>query len=220
MDMSPMSNESPEIQETQSRLPTRLETIVILPNLALLAFVILYVVTHGTAGTRVEQLVVGDKGTTARIAELELALRRQPRNISSAIELARLYREAGEFPWSYNALRNAEKTGKHDPAWKLMLGLAYLELGKNDDGVRVLDATLKECTRQACSAATRAKLEIFARIGHLLEERGIDARSHNKAAEKALHEVLKPVEVNPEMMRPKAPADPKSAPTLEKGDPT
>ena len=150
-----MSNESPEIPAKRSLLPSRLEAIVILPNLALLAFVILYVVTHGTATTRVAPLVEGDKGTTSRIAELELALRRHPQNLSSAIELARLYREAGEFPWSYNALQNAERTGKHEPAWKLMLGLAYLELGKNDDGVRVLDAALQGCAKQTCAASTR-----------------------------------------------------------------
>ncbi len=215
-----MSDEIPEIPKKQSRLPSRMETIVILPNLALLAFVILYVVTHSTSTTQVAPLVEGDKGMTSRIAELELALSRHPRNISSAIELARLYREAGEFPWSYNALRNAEKTGKHEPAWKLMLGLAYLELGKNDDGVRVLDAALEGCAKQTCAGGTRTKLELFARIGHLFKERRIDARKHNKAAEKALHEVLKPVEANPEKMRPKAPAVPKSAPKLEKGNPS
>jgi hypothetical protein len=207
-------------QEKTKPLKSRIEALVLLPNLVLVAFVILYLVTQQASGDKVAPLVLGDDDTTTRIANLELALQRQPADISSAIELARLYREVGEFPWSYNALRNAEASGRHEPAWRLMLGLAYLELGKNKDAVRVLDRTLEGCTKRSCSATVRSRLEIFGRVAHLFLERGIDARRHNTASEKALKEVLKPVEVDPDKMRLKAPAAPKPPPKPEPSDPT
>jgi hypothetical protein len=150
-----------------------------------------------------------DTKTSLRIHQLELSLERQPANMSSVIELARIYREAGEFPWSYQALKNAEKRGgTKEPSWQLMLGLAFLELGKNEDAIRVLESALKRCKGSKCASNIQVKLEIFTKVARIFLERRIDARMHNRAAEKALHEVLKPVGVDPHKMRPKAPASP------------
>jgi len=217
----PMTDPAGASEPRRSLLPTRLEAIVLLPNLALVAFVVLYLVTQQSSTERVAPLVEGDRALTDRIAQLEQSLQREPSNISSAVELARLYREVGEFPWSYSALRNAEREGKPDPSWRLLLGLAYLELGKNKDANRVLEQSLRRCEQPPrCASNVKARLEIFARVARLFEERKIDARKHNAAAEKAMHEVLKPVEVDPDKMRPKGPAAPSPAPRPEQAGPS
>jgi hypothetical protein len=191
----------------------RLEVMILVVNLVFLAFVVLYLVSSGIAPTPVKPLVQADTRTTARIHELELTLQRDPNNVKSALELARIYQDAGEFPWSYDALRAAEASGDPDPAWRLRLGLAYIELGKNDDGLRVLrDAERRCASRKSCPADVRVKLELFGRVAALLQERRIDTRRQRAAAEKALHEVLKPVQVDPAKMRPKGPATPPAPP--------
>lgn len=188
---------------------SKLEAAVLFPNLLLVAVVVLCFVAYKGAPPRVAPLVETDTKTTRRIHQLELSLERQPANISSVIELAKLYREAGEFPWSYQALKNAERSGgDREPSWQLMLGLAFLELGKNKDAVRVLDSALERCGRTRCASNTQVKLEIFTQVARIFLKRRIDARMHNRAAEKVLHEILKPVGVDPEKMRPKAPASP------------
>jgi hypothetical protein len=187
----------------------RLEVMILVVNLVFLAFVVLYLAGISIGPTPVKPLVQADSKTTARIQELELTLQRDPNNVHSALELARIYQDAGEFPWSYDALRNAEASGDPDPSWRLRLGLAYIELGKNDDGLRVLrDAESRCAARKSCRGDVRVKLELFVRVATLLKERRIDTRRQRAAAEKALHEILKPVHVDAEKMRPKGPAAP------------
>ena len=164
--------------------------------------------------------------TAARISELEAALIDNPGDMSRAIELARIYTDIGEFPWSYNALKNAEKRGNDDPTWQLKLGLAYLELSKNDDGLRILNTALEKCGVTKCPANTRVKLDLFSRVARIFVERKIDSRKDRVAADKALQEVFKPVKADPDKMRLKAPAEteaeeeapaPKKAPEPKKG---
>ena len=56
------------------------------------------------------------------------------------------------------------------------------------------------------------KLELFTRVAQIFVDRRIDSRSQRILAEKALIEVFKPVEVDLDKMRPKAPAPPPTAP--------
>lgn len=194
-------------EEPGGRWAGRLEALVLFPNLVFVGIVVLYLVAAQAGGQRVAPLVQGEKSTEVRIAQLERFLERDPGDTRTAIELARLYQTVGEFPWSYNALLAAERTGSMEPSWRLMLGLAFLELGKNDDSIRVLDGTLRGCRGQqgACSQNVTLKLGMFLRLARTFRERGIDSRQHREAAEKALYEILKPVDVDPDKMRPKAP---------------
>lgn len=191
--------------------PSRLEALVLFPNLVFVGIVVLYLVSAQAGRKQVAPLVQGERTTEARIAQLERALERQPGNIQGAVELAKLYQRVGEFPWSYDALKDAERQGDQQPRWRLMLGLAYLELGKNQDAVRVLGEADKACrASKTCDANVAAKLRIFTHLAHVYQKRGIRSTTQPHAAEKALLEILKPVEVDPNKMRPKAPAGPES----------
>ncbi len=183
---------------------------LLLANLIFLGLAVLYLLVTTVGDETVQPLVQADPQTSRRIEHLERALLRQPGAADSALELAQLYRDAGEFPWSYDALRDAERTGTDDPGWRLKLGLAYLQVSKSEDALRVLRAARQRCRRPgaACPGDVRVKLDIFVRVAELLKKRGIQPHKHRLAAEQALREVLKPVEVDPAKMRPKAPAGP------------
>ena len=145
-----------------------LEAAIWVPNVFLVVIVVLYLVFSGISGPRVEPLVKTDDQTADRISQLERAIRYGKKGGANALELSRLYSRVGEYPWSVDALRSAEREGSREPAWKMKLGLAYLELGKNIDGLRVLKRTLLACKSKGCPANIKAKLEIFTRVAELL----------------------------------------------------
>lgn len=188
----------------------RLERIIQLANLLLLGFVVIFLIVSWATEKRVAPLVEADADVSHRIAQLELLLQYQPTDMAHTLELARLYQDVGEFPWSYHALVTAEKNWSQDPVWRLLLGLAYMDLGKNRDALRVLEQALKRCKKERCSFNVQTKLDIFTRLTELFLERRIDSRKHYRAAEEALHEILKPVEADPDKLRPKAPASPET----------
>jgi tetratricopeptide (TPR) repeat protein len=189
------------------------QILILVGNLAFVAIVVLYFVISGVGRKEVKPLVEASPKTQQRISELEQLLARDPGNVGSAVELARLYRDVGEFPWSYDALKNAERSGNEDPAWRIKLGLAYLEIGKNDDGLRILKAARERCYRATpkCRQDLLTKLDIFHRLAEIFVERKIDSRKHLVAVNKAFQEVLKPVSADPAKIRPKAPAVPPSS---------
>lgn len=212
--------EQPQRDKTVRR--TRLEALVLLANVVFVAVLVLYGVVIGVGPRQVMPVVRADSKTARQITNLELALQRDPRSVGYALELARLYQDLGEFPWSYDALRSAERRGNLEPAWQLKFGLAYLELAKNEDGLRVLKAGMQRCDQQpkTCPADVRVKLELFTRVAKIFVNRRIDSRSQRLSAEKALREVFKPVEVDLDKMRPKAPAAPPGAPAPAKAPTT
>jgi tetratricopeptide (TPR) repeat protein len=222
-----MSDSSPN--DPKPRLGRKLEALALIPNLVLVGVVVLYFVMTRAGGTQVTPLIEGEKSTEQRIQQLELQLARNPGNTEQALELARLYQRVGEYPWSYDALRNAEARGNRDPRWLISLGLAYLDLGKNKDALRVLGRAKEECPEKpkaaaaggggtTCDANLKLKLEIFSKLARIFEKRGIHSGKHYEAAEKALREILKPVEVDPDKMRPKAPTTPQKAPVKNKSN--
>ena len=186
----------------------KMEAAILIPNLVIIGGILFYLAATNVDQEKVEPLVEADPVTAARISELEAALLAHPGDMSIAIELARIYTDMGEYPWSYNALKNAEERGGDDPAWRLKLALAYLELGKNDDSLRIMKETLATCDETKCQPNTRVKLQLFTRVARLFVERNIDARKDRISSEKALHEVFMPVKADPEKMRPKGPAAP------------
>jgi hypothetical protein len=186
----------------------RTEAIVLIANLVLVGFVLVYLAVTRVGRERVTPLVESDPQTAARIALLEQSLAKDPGNLLGALELSRLYEEAGEFPWSYDALKSVEQKGGDDPTFRIQLGLAYLELGKNKDSVRIFESTLERCGIVKCPSNAQVKLELFGRVAKIFLAKKIDARRQRVEAEKALREVLRPVEVDPEKMRAKAPVAP------------
>lgn len=184
----------------------KMEAAILIPNLLIIGGILFYLAATNVDQEHVERLVEADPITAARISELEAALLDRPGDMSVAIELSRLYTEMGEFPWSYNALKNAEERSDTDPRWRLRLGVAYMELGKNDDGLRVMTTALNSCEVTKCTPNTRAKLQLFSRVAKIFKERNIDSRKDRISADKAFNEVFKPVKVDPEKMRPKGPA--------------
>lgn len=171
-------------------------TTLLLPNIVSLCLMGLFLLGTALSGTRrVERLVTADDATTRRIHELERAVTLGgPQASWAALELARLYRRAGAFPWSYEALRQAESHGPREPAYRLELGLAYVELGRNADGERVIKGALAGCVSPGCTSAVRARLALFERVATLMREREIDARYEIVRADEVFREVLKPAE--------------------------
>ncbi len=180
-----------------------MEAAVVIPNVILLALVVLYVVFR--SGPRVEPLVKTDRQRAAEIDRLEQTLKREPGKGSSALALAKLYSRAGEFPWALDALRSAERNGDERPSFRMKLGLGYIELGRNLEGLRVLKQALVKCRDagpKKCSAGIKAKLEIFTRVAELLIERRIDTRKNQVAAAKVFDSVLKPASIDPKELMP------------------
>ena len=180
------------VPSLRSRSSSRaVQAAIIVPNAILVVIVALYFVSRANS-EKVQPLVKTDPNTSARIAQLEAKLGRDPGATDSALELARLYDRAGEFPWSYDALKNAEKSGGDEPAWRLRLALAYFELGKNADGLRVLNAAHAACKGARCTTGLKVKLEVLVQFGQQLMARQIDARKDPQAAATLLGELLKP----------------------------
>ncbi len=171
-----------------------LETAILVPNLLLLLVIVLYVLTTKVGPDRVQPLVVADKQTSARIRQLERLLALNPEHRKAALELARLYRRAGQLPFSYDALRSAEQNGSRSARFRLKLGMAYIEIGKNADGVRVLHEALQGCRLRRCPAHIEARLSIFKQIADRIVERKINARLYPNKAAKVFDEVLKKVD--------------------------
>ena len=217
--------QSTEIKPAKKRFG-RMEAMILIPNLILLGIVLLYLGATNNTKDEMAPAVEADPRTKALIASLEDSLLRDPANLEKALKLARLYREVGEFPWSYNALLNAERQRKYrEPKWQLRLGLAYLEIGKNSDALRVLEAAHKVCgatgtlaktedsARSKCAPPVKVKLELFKRLAKIFVKRKIHPARNPRAANSALRQVLKPVTVDHEKMRSKGPLQPeKTAP--------
>jgi len=212
-EQSLMTTQSVALQRPYS--PSSREAQLLAANLVFVGVAVFYLLVTNVGRETIRPLVQADPQTSRRIQDLERILQQNPRASGSALELAQIYREAGEFPFSYDALRESERTGTEDPGWRLSLGLAYLELGKNDDGLRVLTSVERRCQRPSlppCPSDIRARLDIYGRIARLLKARRIESHKHGLAAQQAIHEVLRPVEVDLAKMRPKAPATPASRP--------
>lgn len=174
------------------------EAAVLVPNLLLLAIIVVYLLITTFANGRVGPLVATDGRTARKIVQLERKVSRDPSDANDAIVLARLYERAGELPWAYDALRSAEQHGKRDLLYRMKLGLAYLEIGRNRDGLRVLQRSLEACDVQGCKTHLRVKLEVFTRLAQLMIERRIDARRDRAAARALMREVLMPIENKPD----------------------
>ena len=171
-----------------------IEAAVLIPNLLLLLVVVLYLLTTKVGPDRVQALVVADSKTTAQIRSLERQLARNPRDLSASFQLAHLYMRAGQLPFSYDALRGAEQDGSRLPSFRMMLGMAYVEIGKNADGQRVLHEALEGCTLRHCRPDVEARLSILSQVVDLIVERRINARIHPEKAAKIFGEVLKKVD--------------------------
>lgn len=171
-----------------------LEGAVLIPNLLLLLVIVFYLLISRVGPDRVQPLVAADQKTSQRIRQLERLLARNPNDHGAAIQLARLYQRAGQLPFSYDALRSAEQDGSRDARFRMKLGMAYIEIGKNADGQRVLRAALTACEVNRCPAHIRARLSIFLQVADKIAERRIDARTNPEGAAKVFDEVLKKVD--------------------------
>jgi hypothetical protein len=186
-------------------------TALWVPNLALLVIIVMvFLGTTCGEGRVVETLVLTDDATRSRIVQLERRLRYgAPDAPAAGVELASLYLRVGAFPWAYDALKQAESRAPRDPGWRLDLGLAYIEIGHNDDGLRVISEAYRSCNPPQCGSQVRARLSLYLRVAELMKERRIDARRDLRRANEVFREVLKPAEATGLMPKPAAsrPAD-------------
>jgi hypothetical protein len=192
-----------------------LEAAVWVPNLLLLLVVVLYFLIVEGGRDDVQPLIMTDKKTASKIEDLERAMAREPGNQRLVLELARLYSRAGEVPFSYDALRNAEVNGSQEPFFRAKLGMAYLEIGKNLDGQRILKRTLQACQLRSgrsasageriflnrCSPGVVAKLDIFKQVADIFVKRSINARFYPDKARAVFDEVLKRIELRDSFLK-------------------
>ena len=177
-----------------------LEAYVWVPNLLLLLGLVLIGLVGGGGRHQVGPLVATNRSTTELIQQLERRLARNPADGAASIELAQLYQRAGELPFSFEALRSAERRAGENLTFQMKLGMAYLELGKNGDGRRVLREALRRCdlrpkAGRRCGVALRARLSIFLQVADLMVERNINARLQPEAVAKVFDSVLKHVKL-------------------------
>jgi len=180
-------------EETENTLRSGIDVAIFLPNVILIGIVLLVIGIFAFGRERVLPLVATDRKTAAQIERLEREVSRKPTG-TGVFKLARLYQRAGETPWSYDALRTAEQRGGDDPRWRIKLALAYLEIGKNRDGRRVLRESIAACKVRRCGAGERARLEIFLEIAERFVAQKIDARRNVREANAVLDKVLKRVD--------------------------
>ncbi|MBW2731870.1 MAG: hypothetical protein JRH20_05715 [Deltaproteobacteria bacterium] len=176
------------------RLDLGLEGTIWLPNVLLVMAFVLHLLITQLGIDRIQPLVITDATSTQRIKDLERSLALAPRRSDVVIELSRLYARAGELPLSYDALRDAEQNGSRDAYFKMRLAMAYLEVGKNADGRRVMQSALEACDLTHCPPRVRARLSIFSQVADIYVERNIDTRRYPHLAAKVFDEVVRKVE--------------------------
>ena len=168
-----------------------------LPNVAFLVIACSAILVMNVPRYRATHLVNTDIQTRMRIGDLERLVQRSPVGPNdAALELARLYGQAGEFPWAYDVLADAERRGGDTTDWNFQLGITYLQIGQIKDAKRILDGAQDLCGAVGCEQHTLARLKVFGRLTELLVQRGIDPRKDRQAAAKVLREVLRPTKVD------------------------
>lgn len=139
-------------------------------------------------------LVVTDASTAGRIRELERVLQRSPGDWGSYVGLARLYDRAGAQAFSYDTLRSFESRVPELARSRVGLALAYVEIGRNQDGLRVVRRSLRDCAaNRKCSVGDRARFEIVEQFVERLNQQRIDARQRPADVARVWRSVLKPV---------------------------
>ena len=171
-----------------------LAAAVFVPNVVLLILVCLALLISRADEERILPLVRGDARTLARLDELERHMLLRP-SAQAAVSLARAYSQVGQRPWSYSALQSAERRLAKSADWRLQLGMAYVEIGQNRDGYRVLSELVGVCRKGNCPKDVVARLDIFLRVTEILMERGIDASRQRDAAVRVLRKVAKRVDL-------------------------
>ena len=142
-------------------------------------------------------LLRSDPSAMRRLTTLEEELRRHPGDVVTATEVGRLWQAMGQSPWSYTALREAERRGPQDAASKLRLAAAYLDIGELDDTRRALAAARKACERSPCPEPVEIKLSLFTRLTDNLARDGIEPRRDLAFTGQALQKLLREIEGKP-----------------------
>jgi len=189
----------------ESAAGARLEQVAALANLAALIVAPLVAVLTWPHHGRLTPLLIRDVDTTTRqrLDALEEDLRRQPGDVRLATEVGRLWQALGQPPWSYTALRAAERHGPSDAGSCLALAAAYLDLGELDDSRRALAAAERACGRR-CPEPLDVKISLLVKFTDTLVREGIDPRQELAFTERAFRKLVREM-----AWTPPAPAVPK-----------
>jgi len=170
----------------------RIERIAQAANIAgLLAASILAVLVWPQHGP-VSPLLGGvEAATLRRLDRLEEQLRREPGDVTTATEVGRIWQSLGQPPWSYTALRAAERRSNGDAESLLALGAAYLDLGELRDSRRALQGARRKCARPACAEPVDLKITILTTLTDNLVKDGIVPRRDLYFTERAFRKLLR-----------------------------
>jgi cytochrome c-type biogenesis protein CcmH/NrfG len=187
----------------------RLVSVAWLVNTVALAVVALVAVLTWPVEGRPTPLLIRavDPATQRRLETLEDELRREPGDVHRATEVGRIWQLLGQAPWSYTALRAAERLGPADAPARLALAAAYLDLGELDDTRRLLAAARKACAR-GCPEAVDLKISLLVRFTDDLVREKIDPRRDLSFTERAFRKLVRDMSGAP----PAPPAQPPRAP--------
>ena len=101
----------------------------------------------------------------------------------------------GELPWALSTIHAAEAAGPDTPEWLAELGTTYLQMGQAAEALRLFADLSARCEQVVCQGHLLAKVSVFRRAAVLLQQRGINSRTHPEAANRVLRELLKPAQI-------------------------
>lgn len=187
-------------------LRARLEQTAAFANVAALIAVALVAVLTWPHYGRLSPLLIRqvDPTTRQRLLALEGDLRRQPGDVRLAMEVGRLWQALGQPPWSYTALRAAERHGPSDAGSRLALAAAYLDLGELDDSRRNLAAAREACGKQ-CPEPMSVKISLLVQFTDTLVREDIDPREELAFTERAFRKLVREMAGAPPSPRRTAP---------------
>lgn len=143
--------------------------------------------------------VQGDKADLDRIASLQDAVYRDPKNVAAATELARAYLSVDQADWALATLNSAGLAGSKNYAVHQVAAYAYATLLRPKEALAEAEAGLAACGADpgGCNDVTRIRLTYLAEMMRKPVEAGVDPKKDPLAAKRLVSEALRATKAPP-----------------------